>query len=163
GRLLAHLSGRAGPAPGGGPAAQRAPPGGPAGTALPLDPGGTARDGQRRGDGGRNRVGGARRGPAAARWAAPGRRARLLRGTDLPRGGERNGHSRGNREIAAQAGHGQAGNRAGPAAAGVDMSTTDRDRANLPMNPLPIALRERVMAASLLARGVGETVPAVPA
>ena len=43
------------------------------------------------------------------------------------------------------------------------MSTTDRDRANLPMNPLPIALRERVMAASLLARGVGETVPAVPA
>jgi uncharacterized protein (TIGR03083 family) len=43
------------------------------------------------------------------------------------------------------------------------MSTTDRDRANLPMDPLPIALRERVMAASLLARGVGETVPAVPA
>ena len=38
------------------------------------------------------------------------------------------------------------------------MSTTDRDQANL-----PIALRERVMAASLLARGVGETVPAVPA
>ena len=37
------------------------------------------------------------------------------------------------------------------------MSTTDRDQANL-----PIALRERVMAASLLARGVGETVPAVP-
>ena len=36
------------------------------------------------------------------------------------------------------------------------MSTTDRDQANL-----PIALRERVMAASLLARGVGETVPAV--
>src|SRR6185437_13328422 len=47
--------------------------------------------------------------------------------------------------------------------AGVDMSTTDRDQANLPMDPLPIALRERVMAASLLARGVGETVPAVPA
>jgi hypothetical protein len=43
------------------------------------------------------------------------------------------------------------------------MSTTDRDQANLPMAPLPIALRERVMAASLLARGVGETVPAVPA
>jgi uncharacterized protein (TIGR03083 family) len=43
------------------------------------------------------------------------------------------------------------------------MSTTDRDQANLPMDPLPIALRERVMAASLLARGVGETVPAVPA
>ena len=43
------------------------------------------------------------------------------------------------------------------------MSTTDRDEANLPMDPLPIALRERVMAASLLARGVGETVPAVPA
>ena len=43
------------------------------------------------------------------------------------------------------------------------MSTADRDQANLPMDPLPIALRERVMAASLLARGVGETVPAVPA
>ena len=43
------------------------------------------------------------------------------------------------------------------------MSTTDRDRANLPVGPLPIALRERVMAASLLARGVGQTVPAVPA
>ena len=43
------------------------------------------------------------------------------------------------------------------------MSTTGRDQANLPMDPLPIALRERVMAASLLARGVGETVPAVPA
>src|SRR4029079_18892744 len=155
--------GRAGPAPGGGPAAQRAPPGSPAGTALPVDPGGTARDGQRRGDGGGNRVGGASSSPASARRAAPGRRARLLRGTNLPRGGERNGHSRGHREIAAQAGDGQAGNCAGPAAAGVDMSTTGRDQANLPMDPLPIALRERVMAASLLARGVGETVPAGPA
>ena len=38
------------------------------------------------------------------------------------------------------------------------MSTTDRDQAVLPMG-----LRERVMAASLLARGVGQTVPAVPA
>ena len=38
------------------------------------------------------------------------------------------------------------------------MSTTDRDQAALPMG-----LRERVMAASLLARGVGQTVPAVPA
>jgi uncharacterized protein (TIGR03083 family) len=38
------------------------------------------------------------------------------------------------------------------------MSTTDRDQAIL-----PIALREQVMAASLLARGAGETVPAVPA
>ena len=37
------------------------------------------------------------------------------------------------------------------------MSTTDRDQANL-----PTALRERVMAASLLARGAGQTVPAVP-
>jgi hypothetical protein len=36
------------------------------------------------------------------------------------------------------------------------MSTTDRDQAVLPMG-----LRERVMAASLLARGVGQTVPAV--
>jgi uncharacterized protein (TIGR03083 family) len=43
------------------------------------------------------------------------------------------------------------------------MSTADRDQANLPMDPVPIALRERVMAASLLARGAGETVPAVPA
>jgi uncharacterized protein (TIGR03083 family) len=43
------------------------------------------------------------------------------------------------------------------------MSTTDRDQVNLPMDPLPTALRERVMAASLLARGVGQTVPAVPA
>ena len=38
------------------------------------------------------------------------------------------------------------------------MSTTDRDQA-----VLPTGLRERVMAASLLARGVGQTVPAVPA
>jgi uncharacterized protein (TIGR03083 family) len=38
------------------------------------------------------------------------------------------------------------------------MSTTDRDQAVLPMG-----LRERVMAASLLARGVGQTVPGVPA
>jgi uncharacterized protein (TIGR03083 family) len=38
------------------------------------------------------------------------------------------------------------------------MSTTDRDQAALPMG-----LREWVMAASLLARGVGQTVPAVPA
>ena len=37
------------------------------------------------------------------------------------------------------------------------MSTMDRDQ-----EALPIALRERVMAASLLARGVGQTVPAVP-
>ena len=36
------------------------------------------------------------------------------------------------------------------------MSTMDRDQ-----EALPIALRERVMAASLLARGVGQTVPAV--
>lgn len=36
------------------------------------------------------------------------------------------------------------------------MSTTDRDQA------IPMGLRERVMAASLLARGVGQTVPAVP-
>ena len=43
------------------------------------------------------------------------------------------------------------------------MSTTDRDQANFPIAPLPLALRERVMAASLLARGAGETVPAVPA
>src|SRR5690349_12595708 len=42
------------------------------------------------------------------------------------------------------------------------MSTTGRDQANLPMDPLPIALRERVMAASLLARGIGQPVPAVP-
>jgi uncharacterized protein (TIGR03083 family) len=38
------------------------------------------------------------------------------------------------------------------------MSTTDRDQAVLPMG-----LRERVMAASVLARGVGQTVPVVPA
>ena len=38
------------------------------------------------------------------------------------------------------------------------MSTTDRDQAVLPMG-----LRERVMAASLLARAVGQPVPAVPA
>lgn len=38
------------------------------------------------------------------------------------------------------------------------MSTADRDQA-----VLPTGLRERVMAASLLARGVGQTVPAVPA
>jgi uncharacterized protein (TIGR03083 family) len=37
------------------------------------------------------------------------------------------------------------------------MSTVDRDQAALPMG-----LRERVMAASLLARGPGRTVPAVP-
>jgi uncharacterized protein (TIGR03083 family) len=37
------------------------------------------------------------------------------------------------------------------------MSTMDRDS-----EALPIALRERVMAASLLARGAGQTVPAVP-
>ena len=37
------------------------------------------------------------------------------------------------------------------------MSTADRDQATLPMG-----LRERVMAASLLAREVGQTVPAVP-
>ena len=37
------------------------------------------------------------------------------------------------------------------------MSTTDRDQAALPMG-----LRERVMAASLLARAVGQPVPAVP-
>jgi uncharacterized protein (TIGR03083 family) len=37
------------------------------------------------------------------------------------------------------------------------MSTADRDQAALPMG-----LRERVMAASLLARGVGRPVPAVP-
>ena len=36
------------------------------------------------------------------------------------------------------------------------MSTTDRDQV------IPMGLRERVMAASLLARGVGQTVPAVP-
>ena len=36
------------------------------------------------------------------------------------------------------------------------MSTTDRDQA------LPMGLRERVMAASLLARGMGQPVPAVP-
>ena len=36
------------------------------------------------------------------------------------------------------------------------MTTPDRDRA------LPMGLRERVMAASLLARGVGQPVPAVP-
>ena len=36
------------------------------------------------------------------------------------------------------------------------MSTTDRDQA------LPMGLRERVMAASLLARGIGQPVPAVP-
>jgi uncharacterized protein (TIGR03083 family) len=38
------------------------------------------------------------------------------------------------------------------------MSTTDRDQA-----AFPIDLRERVMAASLLARAVGQPVPAVPA
>jgi uncharacterized protein (TIGR03083 family) len=43
------------------------------------------------------------------------------------------------------------------------MSTTDRDQAAVPMSPVPMGLRERVMAASLLARGVGQTVPAVPA
>ena len=37
------------------------------------------------------------------------------------------------------------------------MSTADRDQATLPMG-----LRERVITASLLARGVGQTVPAVP-
>jgi uncharacterized protein (TIGR03083 family) len=37
------------------------------------------------------------------------------------------------------------------------MSTADRDQATLPMG-----LRERVMTASLLARGAGQTVPAVP-
>ena len=37
------------------------------------------------------------------------------------------------------------------------MSTADRDHATLPMG-----LRERVMTASLLARGAGQTVPAVP-
>src|SRR6185312_4855527 len=37
-----------------------------------------------------------------------------------------------------------------------DMSTTDRDQA------IPMGLRERVMAASLLARGIGQPVPAVP-
>ena len=42
------------------------------------------------------------------------------------------------------------------------MSTADRDQGVLPMDPLPITLRERVMAASLLARGVGQPVPAVP-
>src|SRR4029077_19226388 len=103
-------------------------PGGPAGTALPVDPGGTARDGQRRGDGGGNRVGGASSSPASARRAAPGRRARLLRGTDLPRGGERNGHSRGHREIAAQAGDGQAGNVLDRPVAEVTWSTTARDK-----------------------------------
>ena len=36
------------------------------------------------------------------------------------------------------------------------MSTTDRDQA------IPMGLRERVMAASLLARGIGQPVPAVP-
>jgi uncharacterized protein (TIGR03083 family) len=36
------------------------------------------------------------------------------------------------------------------------MSTTDRDQA------IPMGLRERVMAASLLVRGVGQPVPAVP-
>jgi uncharacterized protein (TIGR03083 family) len=36
------------------------------------------------------------------------------------------------------------------------MSTTDRDQA------IPTGLRERVMAASLLARGIGQPVPAVP-
>ena len=36
------------------------------------------------------------------------------------------------------------------------MSTTDRDQA------LPMGLRERVMAVSLLARGIGQPVPAVP-
>ena len=71
---------------------------------------------------------------------------------------KRDGHPRGHREVAAQAGDGQAGNRAGPAAAGVDMSTADRDPA-----AFPIGLRERVMAASLLARAVGQPVPAVPA
>ena len=38
------------------------------------------------------------------------------------------------------------------------MSTADRDQA-----AFPIGLRERVMAASLLARAVGQPVPAVPA
>ena len=37
------------------------------------------------------------------------------------------------------------------------MSTADRDQATL-----PLGLRERVMTASLLARGAGQTVPAVP-
>src|SRR2546430_5392365 len=58
--------------------------------------------------------------------------------------------------MAAQAGDGKAGNGTGPAAAGVDMSTPAGDRAP------PMGLRERVRAAPLLARGIGQPVPAVP-
>ena len=67
-------------------------------------------------------------------------------------------HPGGYRQVAAQACAGQAGNRAGPAVAGVVMTA---ERGPEP-TVLPAGLRERVLAASWQARAVGRSVPEVP-
>src|SRR5262249_26218495 len=113
----AHLPDGAGQAPGDRHGAQRAPPDRPAGAESPADASSGDRLPQRRG-GGR---GGRRRGPgggaAPARQPARGRGARLLRRAELPRGRAGDRHPRGGGQVAAAAGAGQAGVRAGPAAA----------------------------------------------